>query len=43
MDQRSEPVLPDPWHDPEFSRVRSDHKPFGGSRSGLHFNGLPKE
>lgn len=33
MDQRYEPVLPDPWHDPEFSRVRGDHKLVGGSRS----------
>jgi hypothetical protein len=33
MDQRSEPVLPDPWHDPEFSRVRGDYKLVGGSRS----------
>ncbi len=40
MDQRSEPVLPDPWHDPEFSRVRGDHKPVGDSRSGLHCNAL---
>jgi len=33
MDQRSEPVLPDPWHDPEFSRARDDHKPASGLRS----------
>src|SRR5689334_5962224 len=35
MDQRSEPILPDPWQDPEFSRTREDAKAGVDSRPGL--------